>query len=206
MVAYGDVEHYRPKSTYWWLAYNYENYLASCQLCNQKFKKAEFPVRHRRMRAPSIRRNTTDAYIQSKAGHLAPDPLAPDQVTAFRELHRQERPLLLNPYVDNPVAYFAWRADDVLEEVELVPVTTNPEAQSFCHAAMHYYGLNRQELKSLRYFVYKLYRQLKRTLQAPGLHEATREEILDMITQMQEPKAPVAGMIRYFDHLSDVPA
>ena len=31
-VAFGDVEHYRPKSEYWWLAYNYDNYLASCQL------------------------------------------------------------------------------------------------------------------------------------------------------------------------------
>ncbi len=46
MVAYGDVEHYRPKSTYWWLAYNYENYLASCQLCNQKFKITASTVRN----------------------------------------------------------------------------------------------------------------------------------------------------------------
>ena len=38
VVAYGDVEHYRPKSMYWWLAYCYENYLPSCQLCNQKYK------------------------------------------------------------------------------------------------------------------------------------------------------------------------
>src|SRR5882724_3165096 len=26
-VAFGDVEHFRPKSKYWWLAYNYDNYL-----------------------------------------------------------------------------------------------------------------------------------------------------------------------------------
>lgn len=47
MVAYGDGEHYRPKSTYWWLAYNYDNYLASCTLCNQRFKEAKFPIRGR---------------------------------------------------------------------------------------------------------------------------------------------------------------
>ena len=44
MVAYGDVEHFRPKSKYWWLAYCYENYLYSCQMCNQRYKKAEFPI------------------------------------------------------------------------------------------------------------------------------------------------------------------
>ena len=45
-VAYGDVEYYRPKSVYWWLAYCIDNYLASCQLCNQKFKKAFFPIKN----------------------------------------------------------------------------------------------------------------------------------------------------------------
>ena len=34
-VAHGDVEHYRPKSKYWWLAYCYDNYLYACQICNQ---------------------------------------------------------------------------------------------------------------------------------------------------------------------------
>ncbi|ETW94230.1 MAG: hypothetical protein ETSY1_35745, partial [Candidatus Entotheonella factor] len=117
MVAYGDVEHYRPKSIYWWLAYSCENYLVSCQLCNQKFKKDRFPVRHTRMRGPSIRRNTTDAYIESKAGSLAPNPLDLNQVSEFLERHEQERPLLINPYVDEPAAYFAWRADDVLTAI-----------------------------------------------------------------------------------------
>ena len=52
VVAFGDVEHYRPKSKYWWLAYCYDNYLASCQLCNQKFKKAKFPLKNSRLKSP----------------------------------------------------------------------------------------------------------------------------------------------------------
>jgi len=69
----GDVEHYRPKGViqklvaegiehehskrlsgrkrpqiaeygYWWLAYEWENYLLSCNICNQKYKNALFPV------------------------------------------------------------------------------------------------------------------------------------------------------------------
>jgi len=85
VVAYGDVEHYRPKSTYWWLAYCYDNYLVSCQLCNQKYKKAKFPVKNARMRAPTIRKNTTDAYIESKAGTIAPNPLDLAEVNYFIE-------------------------------------------------------------------------------------------------------------------------
>lgn len=53
-VAYGDVEHYRPKRQveecaghpgYYWLAYAEENLLPSCQLCNQgKGKRNRFPI------------------------------------------------------------------------------------------------------------------------------------------------------------------
>jgi uncharacterized protein (TIGR02646 family) len=39
----GDVEHFRPKSEYWWLAYQFKNYLLSCSRCNRNCKKADFP-------------------------------------------------------------------------------------------------------------------------------------------------------------------
>lgn len=50
--AYGDVDHYRPKSKYWWLAYTWENLVFSCQLCNQMYKKGHFPVAGRRANGP----------------------------------------------------------------------------------------------------------------------------------------------------------
>ncbi len=40
----GDVEHFRPKSTYWWLAYDFGNYLLSCSRCNRRFKREKFPL------------------------------------------------------------------------------------------------------------------------------------------------------------------
>jgi len=56
-IAYGDVEHFRPKGAYrqrtesalmrpgyYWLAYAWENLLLSCQLCNQRFKANHFPL------------------------------------------------------------------------------------------------------------------------------------------------------------------
>lgn len=40
----GDVEHFRPKSYYWWLAYSFENYFLSCIACNRIFKREHFPL------------------------------------------------------------------------------------------------------------------------------------------------------------------
>ncbi len=40
----GDVEHFRPKNIYWWLAYKFENYLLSCSVCNRSYKKNQFPI------------------------------------------------------------------------------------------------------------------------------------------------------------------
>jgi len=53
--SYGDVEHFRPKAAielngklkypaYYWLVYDWNNLMFSCQICNQKYKKNEFPV------------------------------------------------------------------------------------------------------------------------------------------------------------------
>ena len=91
-VAFGDVEHYRPKGAvsepdavghkgYYWLAYQPDNYLPSCQLCNQKAKKNHFP----------ISKNSYRAYTPQ-------DDLA------------DEEPLLVNPY-----------RDDYLEHLSFVP-------------------------------------------------------------------------------------
>lgn len=40
----GDVEHYRPKAMYWWLAYSFTNYLLSCARCNRTYKRSKFPL------------------------------------------------------------------------------------------------------------------------------------------------------------------
>ncbi|MEM8960268.1 MAG: hypothetical protein AAGD38_02210 [Acidobacteriota bacterium] len=40
----GDVEHFRPKAHYWWLAYRFENYFLSCSLCNRILKREIFPL------------------------------------------------------------------------------------------------------------------------------------------------------------------
>jgi uncharacterized protein (TIGR02646 family) len=40
----GDVDHFRPKNVYWWLAYCFDNYLLSCSACNSAYKINRFPI------------------------------------------------------------------------------------------------------------------------------------------------------------------
>ena len=215
-VAFGDVEHYRPKSSYWWFAYCYDNYLALCQLCNQRFKRDDFPIRNRKMQAPIIRRNTTDNFIAAKAGQIAPEPLDTDRVNTFIRLHQQERPLLLNPYFDDPAKYFAWRADDVLREVEVTPNSENfqvqivvnaenAEVEPIAEASIRFYGLNRQTLRNNRYKTYYKYRIFRATLEDDRISSETRRINANAIERMKTPGEPFAGMIRYFDALSPIP-
>ena len=210
VVAFGDVEHYRPKSIYWWLTYCYDNYLVSCQICNQRFKRDLFPILNWRMQSPTITLITTDNSITVQAGTIAPDPLNQEEVDNFICLHQQERPLLLNPYFDEPSNYFAWRADDVLREVEITSDPENlqveiivqsesSEIESIATASIEFYGLNRKELKGRRYEVYKHYDTYRQTLENERIGQDIRQRIEDMIEKMKAPSASFSGMIRYFD-------
>jgi uncharacterized protein (TIGR02646 family) len=53
----GDVEHFRPKNVYWWLAYEYENFLLSCTVCNSALKINKFPILPRSRPYDYSRRN-----------------------------------------------------------------------------------------------------------------------------------------------------
>ncbi len=94
-IAYGDVEHFRPKAAccqnedddlekpgYFWLAYEWENLFFCCQLCNQRFKKNLFPLVDSSKRAKSHR----------------------DEIA-------NEKPLFINPAEDNPEDYISFRAE-----------------------------------------------------------------------------------------------
>jgi uncharacterized protein (TIGR02646 family) len=43
-AKYRDVEHYRPKTLYWWLAWTWENLLFACIDCNREQKRDRFPL------------------------------------------------------------------------------------------------------------------------------------------------------------------
>ncbi len=85
-TSYGDVEHVRPKGGftqhpddlpvkpgYYWLAYDWRNLTFCCQICNQQFKRNQFPLANPSQRA----RNHHD------------------------DVNR-EKPLLINPVAEDP--------------------------------------------------------------------------------------------------------
>ena len=103
----GDIEHFRPKAFcqglhspmsrddtggrppkrktmheeggYWWLAYDWSNYLYSCSRCNSTWKKNQFPIQGNRV---------------TQGGKLD-----------------TERPLLLNPFDDDPEPHLEFDAN-----------------------------------------------------------------------------------------------
>lgn len=85
-----DVDHFRPKGSvdgestsggYWWLAYEFSNYLLSCIVCNQKCKRNRFPLEdgagrvgyHDRHLLPEERRILLDPTSDDVEGWLSFD-------------------------------------------------------------------------------------------------------------------------------------
>ena len=69
----------------------------------------------------------------------------------------------------------------------------------FIEAAEVNYGLNRKELKELRYYHYFLYNTFYRTLNDDRISPQTRLETEAAIVVMKDKSAPFSGMVRYFD-------
>jgi uncharacterized protein (TIGR02646 family) len=199
VVAHGDVEHYRPKSIYWWLAYTYDNYLYACQICNQKYKSDNFPFKGVLFPGPQILANLTDSTLALLAGNISPDPVDINNfftLQTYLANHQQERALLLNPYFDNPADYMAYEADNTLEEVKIIPLT--PAFQDHIKAMEDFYGINRVELRTTRYEIFRFFSIIKKSL-ASITDMQLRKDMLKQIEIMKADKALFAGMIRYFD-------
>jgi hypothetical protein len=130
-VAWGDVEHYRPKRGvtgdkthpgYYWLAYSEQNLMPSCQLCNQgRGKRNWFPIAGQRAASPE-------------------DDLA------------KEQPLLLNPYEEADCGEGAAHFQYVFEEVgwSLLPTGRVEGLTDRGRKSVELYDLNRGPLVKRR--------------------------------------------------------
>lgn len=202
LVAYGDVEHYRPKSIYWWLAYCYDNYLASCTLCNQKYKKAKFKTLNQRLQGPIINSNDTDDVLLNLALMVTPDPVKENDGRAWSELiteHNLERPFILNPYIDDPSKYFAWEVDHIDKYVRLVPLDDQDDLHcKMVKAAEADLGLNRKELCIHRYHKYIDYvesRLISEDIEVPDKwRDIKRQRMLEIL----QPERSFIGMLTFF--------
>ncbi|MFC4636349.1 hypothetical protein ACFO3O_20755 [Dokdonia ponticola] len=203
VVSYGDVEHYRPKSKYWWLAYCYDNYLASCTLCNQKYKKAKFKTLHTPIKPPLIKKNSTDTYLEKIVDRITPDPIQEtDGVPwdTYCQEHIAERPLLLNPYIDDPKAYFGWEVSPENESVRLVPLDAqNKLHKKIVKASEEDYGINRPELCFHRFEAYLVYcaaRLISEDVNIPDNYRTMQRRIRERLLRDE---SAYSGMLQYFE-------
>ncbi|MGL9619372.1 hypothetical protein QRQ56_15290 [Bradyrhizobium sp. U531] len=196
IVAHGDVDHFRPKSLYWWLAYNFDNFVYACQICNQSFKGDRFPVGKPRLKGPSMPAVRPKALALTKlAKKLAVDPSASKE-TQVRTHWSRESPQLLHPYLDDPEKYFAYRVDDANENVWIVPSKTK-DAKTFVKACVEVFGLNREELLKLRYQHYKSLAVLHE-LHQMGVSKTVQKKIKGEFSRNMKSNVPFAGMSRFF--------
>ncbi len=169
-VSYGDVEHFRPKGGfrqrrggalrrpgYYWLAYAWENLLVSCELCNRRFKRNWFPLERRSTR------------VRGPKGDLS-----------------KERPLLVNPAVDDPAAFITFH--------EHRAVAGALKGRS----SIRGYGLNRTTIRARRRRVIDVIERLIDVLEElPANHPkiATAEAFL---RRMADPAEEYSSMVRAY--------
>jgi uncharacterized protein (TIGR02646 family) len=94
-VAYGDVEHFRPKKAvleddgllrrpgYYWLAYTWENLLLACEICNRREKRNVFPIEGERAKRPGDDLDQEQPLFIDPAG-----PDDPETLITFTDLGR----------------------------------------------------------------------------------------------------------------------
>lgn len=200
VVAYGDVEHFRPKSTYWWLAYCYENYLASCTICNQRYKKDHFSIGGAIMAGPVVHATDTDAQLEAMAARITVDPVDDTSgmpLTAFTQASQAEQALLLHPYFDDPTLYLAYKP--ILASKEILIVPTQPGYQPIIDACDLYFGINRKELVDLRFQHYCTYMTYKHTLTVPGIPQNIFNMLNNRLQELKDDFSRYAGMIRFLE-------
>jgi hypothetical protein len=200
VVAHGDVEHFRPKALYWWLAYDFDNYLFSCQICNQIYKKDFFPVTPVDQRLPQPAMPATRPVelldLTALSGTLAIDASLSDDF-AVRQRWATEDADLVHPYLEDPTTIFGYETDDSNEEVWVKPGAHAKSARAYA-ASEAYLGLNREDLRRDRYHHYSVLAILKVALSEGGISQSTQARIVKEFARLSEPKAPYSGMSRFF--------
>jgi hypothetical protein len=198
-VAHGDVEHFRPKSLYWWLAYRFDNYLFSCQICNQIYKVDFFPI----TAASALAAPAMPAAVPADkaaglalAATLAKDASILNDADLIAEWGSEEADLV-HPYLEDPEPLFFYEADESNEEVWIRAMPGDRAARGHV-ASTKYLGLNREELRKQRYVSYETMAIIKVSHDNQGLTQGTRKQIERLFARMRRSDYPFAGMHRYF--------
>lgn len=178
MGAAYDVEHYRPKATYFWLAYEWTNLLLACQICNREYKKDQFPV------SPDQATLSTPSFTDDGALHYAECHINSARLNT-------EAPLLLHPALHDPAAHLYFLPDGDIEHI-----TTEGQY------SIKYYGLKRPKLvkgrgeivRNMQDRILRCYKFAPDNLPGNPVLEVAIKAILDELIQDIENKATYIGI------------
>ena len=199
VVAHGDVEHFRPKSAYWWLAYCYDNYTFSCQICNQTYKSDKFPVNGKKLPQPGLpaAMPTDPVKLASVLKTLCPDPATATDVQTAK-LFGKENADIPYPYTEEPERLFAWKENADTQEVRIVAKGRSARAVRAFRAAEDVLGLNRTELLRIRWNHFDELETLAMAVQDGGMKPAMQKKIILKLQAQASSQRPFAAMKRYF--------
>ncbi len=83
-IGYSRIEHYRPKSNYYWLAYSWDNLLLACERCNtnkgNKFEISGTKIEYANERLDELQTNSSKFDTTER-----PKIVNPEQVSDFSE-------------------------------------------------------------------------------------------------------------------------
>ena len=196
-VAHGDVEHFRPKSIYWWLAFCLDNYLYSCQICNQSYKSDNFPVSGDRLAEPPMPADLPAGQALDALFDLLTHDAAQLDDQHFSEAWSSELADLPNPYLEDPEELFVYEIDPLNGEV-WIRSAGGDRADRAMKAAENFLGLNRETLRRDRYAELKPLIAFREIIDFPGLPPAAVDIAQTHAREMRSAQHPYAGMCRYF--------
>ena len=186
-----EIDHYRPKTDYFWLKIAWTNLVYSCHDCNMNGSKGtQFPLINEKNR---IKEPNFSAQGLPKNYHII-------------ELDKIEQPLLINPEVTNP--YFHLRINKFGDVEEINNSLQGARTKGVCK-------LNRDSLHIKRAtiinnFVTRISKQLEKRFQLRNVLTETqlREQFFDIFTdiakqgnELMEFTMISYSFIRYFDDM-----
>ncbi len=128
------IEHYRPKSEYYWLAYQWSNLLPTCTKCNRT-KSNCFPL--------------INEANKVKEPPLLNGKLNTDDCKADSAILLNEHAFVLHPEIDNPKEYFDFQIAEDHEGIEIIGIDSikHDKYKGRGDATIKICDLNRTELK-----------------------------------------------------------
>lgn len=184
-ISAGDVEHFRPKSKYWWMAAKWDNLLFACEKCNRTGKIDKFPLLDE----------------DFKYNYNEPEK--------FDEEEKNYR-LLINPCIENPENYFEYHEKEGVIKVN-PSIAGDEKKKKMADISIEVYALQRPELVQERQkLLILLFAQMEMTEKAieqlkkhsditSGLTKHLQEKLrreLELLLRYNQSKRQYLGMVR----------